>query len=141
MPPLEIVAMALEVRGITRWYFGLETALKLNALTHEYFDVTYVITDSLRTTRAISALGLRLRFLRWRSGLLSFGIRRKGTLRYSGPEKTVLDLTYRASYSGADPLEVWRQAEEYHVDLDPGRLRSYVKAYPKRLQKVLVWAI
>jgi predicted transcriptional regulator of viral defense system len=140
-PSLEIVAMALETLGVERWYFGLETALKLNGLTHEYFDVTYVITDSIRTTRTVSALDLRLRCIRWKPALLSFGIQEKGALRFSDPERTLLDLAYRASYSGADPVETWRQAEEYNVELDSVKLRKYLRSYPKRLQKVIVWEI
>ena len=49
----EIVAMGLEFKGVEKWYFGLETALKLNNLAHEYFDINYVITDSYRTTKII----------------------------------------------------------------------------------------
>lgn len=138
---LDIVSLALEALGVERWYFGLETALKLNALTHEYFDVTYVITDSIRTTRTVSALDLRLRCIRWRPSLLSFGIRRDGALRFSDPEKTLLDLAYRASYSGADPLEAWRQAEELNLELDIIKLRKYLRSYPKGLRKVIVWQI
>ena len=140
-PSLDIVAMALEVLGVERWYFGLETALKLNAITHEYYDVTYVITDSIRTTRTVSALDLKLRCIRWRPALLSFGVRRTGNLRFSDPEKTLLDMAYRASYKGADPLESWRQAEGMNVQLDATKLRRYLKSYPKRLRKVIVWEI
>jgi len=46
----EIVALALKEKGVENWYFGLENGLKINNMTHEYFTIDYVITDSYRTT-------------------------------------------------------------------------------------------
>ena len=54
----EMVSNALKLKGVKHWYFGLETALKLNEMTHEYFTINYVMTDSFRTTKVIDILGL-----------------------------------------------------------------------------------
>src|SRR3990172_12450109 len=41
---LELVAKGLELKKVTRWYFGLHTALKLNNMTHEHFTVEDVVS-------------------------------------------------------------------------------------------------
>ena len=60
----ELVAMALKKKGVRNWYFALETALKLNLMTHEYYFIDYVITDSYRTTKIISVAGQDFRFIK-----------------------------------------------------------------------------
>ena len=35
----QLIAKALEMKGVDKWYFGLDTALKLNGMTHEYFMI------------------------------------------------------------------------------------------------------
>src|SRR3989338_5632563 len=44
---LELVAKGLELKGVKNWYFGLHTALKHNNMTHEYFTIDEVISDSV----------------------------------------------------------------------------------------------
>ena len=34
--PYEIVSQALIIKGVKNWYFGLETALKFNSMTHGF---------------------------------------------------------------------------------------------------------
>jgi hypothetical protein len=42
------------------WYFGLYTSLRLNGLTHEFFDVIFVLNDEIFRPREIRIAGRRL---------------------------------------------------------------------------------
>lgn len=133
----EIVAMALEVKGVRRWYFGLETALKLNLMTHEYFVVDHVLTDSYRTTKTIRIMGTAFRFIRRGERHFRQGIVRKGILRYSDPERTVLDLAYREYLRSKESSMVKSPVEEYTDTIDAGRLRVLLDDYPPGFRKRL----
>src|SRR4030066_1604042 len=54
---LELVAKGLELKGVTNWYFGLYTALKLNNMPHENFSVDYVVNDKLLRSKPINIAG------------------------------------------------------------------------------------
>lgn len=131
----DMVAEALRMRGIRRWYFGLETALKLNGMTHEYFAVDSVITDRAWTSKPTGVLDAKFHFFKWGASHFGFGIVRKGRISYSDPEKTVLDLAYRAhrGKKGSPGVII----EEHAARLDRQKLRRYLRHYPKRFQKVL----
>ncbi|MFH0815300.1 MAG: hypothetical protein V1934_00575 [Methanobacteriota archaeon] len=131
----ELVAEALEMKGVKRWHFGLETALKLNGMTHEYFAVDSVATGSFRTTKVIGILGSKFQFHRWSPDRLNFGVIHKGRLAYSDPEKTVLDLAYRAHRSGKGSSKAI--IDEHISKLDREKLSKYLKRYPVRFQDAL----
>jgi predicted transcriptional regulator of viral defense system len=131
----ELVAEALEMKGVKRWHFGLETALKLNGMTHEYFAVDSVATDSFRTTKVIGILGSKFQFHKWCADRLGFGIMHKGRIAYSDPEKTILDLAYRAHRSGKGSQKA--TIEEHIAKLDKEKLSTYLKRYPVRFQNAL----
>jgi len=78
---LEAIKEALIIKGIKNWYFGMETALKLNTLTHEYFNIDYVISDSLYRSEAFEILGHKIKFLKIKKDLINFGIK-KDKLNY-----------------------------------------------------------
>ncbi len=126
----EIVAMALEMKGVRRWYFGLETALKLNLMTHEHFVVDYVLTDSYRTTKTIRIMGTAFRFIKRGDRHFRRGILRKGVLRYSDPERTVLDLAYREYLRTKEPTVFMSPVVEHREVIDVGRLRELLQNYP-----------
>lgn len=134
---LELMALGLAKKGIDRWYFGLESALKLNDRTHEYFAAEAVVTDSLYRIKGIEVEGRRFIILRWKPGMLDFGLVTKGLLRFSDPEKTVLDLAYRARWNGLPDSEIVALVDEHRAGLDPGRLRRYLRRYPESLREVL----
>src|SRR3989338_2143413 len=60
----EIIKDALGIKGIKNWYFGLETALKINNLTHEYFTIDCVVSDSLFRAKPITILGHKIKFVK-----------------------------------------------------------------------------
>jgi predicted transcriptional regulator of viral defense system len=140
-PVDEVIALGLEKKGISNWYFGLETALKYNHMTHVYFDITFIITDSYRTTKTVVMLGKRLRYIRWKPAMFDFGIIEKGLIRYSDPEKTLLDLAYRSSTNGQDPRMILDDVVEDYTRYDKATARDYLQWYPKSIQKVLKWGI
>ncbi len=131
----ELVAEALKRKGVRRWYFGMETALKLNGMTHEYFAVDSVVTDSFRTTKVIGILGAKFQFLRWSTDRIGIGCIRTGNLTYSDPEKTVLDMAYRTHRQGkGSPRDIILE----HIDrLDKDKLRRYLARYSIRFQEAL----
>jgi predicted transcriptional regulator of viral defense system len=126
----EIVAMALEMKGIRRWYFGLETALKLNLMTHEFFVVDYVLTDSYRTTKTIRIMGTAFRFIKRGERHFRKGIVRRGLLRYSDPERTVLDLAYREYLRSKEPSLFMSPVVEHREVIDVDRMRELLEDYP-----------
>lgn len=121
----EILKEALKIKGIDNWYFGLETALKFNNLTHESFATEYIITDSLFRAKSIPIMGRKVKFYKLVPKLLSFGLI-KDTFPYSGPEKTALDLLYLGHYR-------MTEFEELAENLSKNKLYKYAKSYPKNL--------
>ena len=99
---LELVAKGLELKNVKNWYFGLHTALKLNNMTHEYFAVEDVINDSLFRANPMNIAGYKFKFTKLSPSLFDFGIKNKDEIvRYSDPEKTVLDFIYIWRYNGS----------------------------------------
>lgn len=130
----EMISEAMGIKKVERWYFGLESALSLSRMTHEHFNIEYVITNSYRTTKTINILGTPVRFYSWSDNLHIDGsleqLRTKHdiVISYSDNEKTVLDLAYKKYIDGnrnvIDPLL------EYSEKCDPVKLRSYLAEYP-----------
>ncbi len=131
----EMVSKALKIKGVRNWYFGLETALKLNNMTHEYFTVNYVITDSYRTTKIIQILALKFRFFKWSEKHFKFGILKKNGLRYSDREKTVLDMINKRHRKNKDPTYVFSPLDEYIEVLDAKKLMKYLEHFSERFQR------
>ena len=133
----EMVSNALNIKGVEDWYFGLETALKLNNMTHEYFTINYVITDSYRTTKVIRILDSSFQFLKWNKKYFEFGIVKSDGLRFSDKEKTVLDLIYRRHRKSRDLDTVISPLVEYIGILDRKKLVNYLGNYSQRFQQTI----
>ena len=88
----QLVARGLELKKIENWYFGLHTALKLNNMTHEYFAIEDVLSDTLFRAAPISIAGHKFRFTKISSSLMDFGTLKDRGIRFSDPEKTILDF-------------------------------------------------
>ena len=121
----EILREALKIKGINNWYFGLETALKFNNLTHEYFTRDSVISDKLFRAKPMLIMGRKVKFYKLVPKMLSFGII-KNEFNYSDPEKTLLDLFYLKHYSKPS-------FEEIAEKLSKARLLRYAKNYGKKI--------
>ena len=136
-PLFNRVAMALKAKGVTNWYFALETALKLNLMTHEYFYIDYVITDSYRTTKVITIGGQNFHFIKRSLKHFKNGIIHKNRLRYSDPEKTVLDLAYRDYLKSKEKELYLASIMEFLESIDRNKIKSSLKPYPKKFREVV----
>jgi len=131
----ELVAKGLELKGIRNWYFGLQTALKFNNLTHEHFTVEYVISDTLFRKNPVGIAGFKFRFLKLKPALLTFGIV-GDNLKYSDMEKTILDFAYVWRYNGVAAEKILADLAEYSNDASRNKLRKYSKYYPRTVQEI-----
>ena len=99
--------------------------------------IDYVLTDSYRTTKIIKILDTNFKFIRMGKNHFNKGIKREKGIRYSLPEKTILDLAYR-SYLNTRKKEMYLSPiQEYISRLDLERLRDCLDFYPPRFRKCL----
>ncbi|MBD3171396.1 hypothetical protein GF326_02885 [Candidatus Bathyarchaeota archaeon] len=126
---MELVARGLAVRGVKNWYYGLSTALVLNNMTHERFNVDYVINDNIQRNSSMSIAGHEFIFKKVKPQLLTFGVI-KAKLSYSDPEKTILDMVYLDRYGGVPPEKTVLNISEYMDMVDSERLIDYSIHYP-----------
>ncbi len=132
---LELVSKGMELKGVKNWYFGLYTALKLNNLTHEHFAIDYMINDKIFRAKPIEIGGYKFRFLKLKPELFRFGII-KDTLRYSEPEKTILDFIYVWRYNGIPEEKIIMDISDYAGGLSKKKLRAYGESYPKAVRAI-----
>jgi len=134
---LGLVARGLELKKVRKWYFGLHTALKLNNMTHEHFTVEDVVSDVLFRAAPISIAGYRFKFYKLSPSLLDFGVERKNAaVRYSDPEKTVLDFIYIWRYNGMPEDKIIVDIAEWAGNASEEKLMSYAEKYPKSVMRV-----
>lgn len=133
---LEAIKEALRIKGVKNWYFGLETALKLNNVTHEYYPVTYVLNDSIFRTNLIKILNHKVKFIKLNRTLFGFGII-KNDLNYSDTEKTILDMIYLRKYNSMPDEEIKNEIIDIIKYCSKSILKEYSKHYPKTVQKVI----
>jgi len=131
-----IISLGMEKLKVN-WYFGLYTALTLNRLTHEHFDVIFVVNDSIFRSKEIRVAGERVKFLKLKKGLFGFGVIEKGVIKFSDPEKTLLDLVYISRYRSLPKEKIESIVEEYSEKIDSNRVRAYLKFYPKTVGEVM----
>ena len=134
---LELVARGLELKKVGNWYFGLHTALKLNNMTHETFTVEDVINDKLFRANPFTIAGYRFKFSRLSPALLSFGIKKaENGVRYSDPEKTILDFIYLWRYNGIPEEKIAADVSGWAKGISKEKLRAYAKKYPKTVAEI-----
>jgi len=134
---LELVAKGLELKKVRNWYFGLHTALKLNNMTHEHFAVEDVVNDVLFRANPVTIAGHKFKFIKLSPLLIAFGVKKGNSVRYSDPEKTVLDFVYLWRYRGIPEEKIVGDASEYARNVSKDRLRSYAKRYPKTVARIV----
>jgi predicted transcriptional regulator of viral defense system len=139
---LELVAKGIELKNVKNWYFGLHTALKLNNMTHEYFAVEDVINDSLFRANPMNISGYKFKFTKLSPLLFDFGIKNKDEMvRYSDPEKTVLDFIYIWRYNGVPDDKIVLDISEWAKQGSKEKLMSYAKKYPKTVTEIVEMVI
>jgi len=134
---LELVAKGLELKKVKNWYFGLHTALKLNNMTHEAFAVEDVINDKLFRANPFTIAGYKFKFSRLSPSLLDFGITKaENGVRYSDPEKTILDFIYIWRYNGIPKEKIADDASSWAKNAAKGKMKEYAKKYPKTVAEI-----
>ena len=134
---LELVVKGLELKKVSNWYFGLHTALKLNNMTHEAFAVEDVISDKLFRANPFTIAGYKFKFSRLSPSLLGFGTRKmENGVRYSDPEKTVLDFIYLWRYNGVPSEKIIADVSDWAEHTSRKKLRSYANKYPKTVVEI-----
>jgi predicted transcriptional regulator of viral defense system len=134
---LELVAKGLELKNVKRWYFGLHTALKINNMTHETFAVEDVVNDKLFRANPFTIAGYKFKFSRLSPALLSFGIKKEENgVRYSDPEKTILDFIYVWRYNGIPEEKIVADVSAWAKNVVKEKLRVYAKKYPNTAAKI-----
>jgi len=136
---MEAIKEALGIKGIENWYFGLETAVKLNGLTHEYFTVDYVINDTISRPIPLEILRHKIKFIKISKNLFNFGIIKKKMpkIPYANIEKTVLDMVYLAKYRHFSDEEIKNKVLELASYCSKRKIREYAGHYPKTVKKLL----
>jgi predicted transcriptional regulator of viral defense system len=133
---LELVAKGLALKGVKNWYFGLYTALKLNNMTHEHFAIEYVVNDKVFRAKPTSIAGYKFKLMKLKPSLFKFGII-KDKLRYSEPEKTILDFVYMWRYNGVPKEKIAADVSEWAKNLSESKVKEYAKSYPKTVQDII----
>ena len=137
---LELVSKGLELKNVKNWYFGLYTALKLNNITHEHFTIEYVINDKIFRAKPIEIAGYKFRFLKLKPKLFGFGIT-ENKLRYSDPEKTILDFIHVWRYNGVPEEKIIMDLSEYAANASKKKILAHAKNYSKSVREIAVKAI
>ncbi len=133
---LELVSKGLELKKVMNWYFGLHSALKLNNMTHEHFAVEDVVNDVLFRANPVTIAGYKFKFIKLSSPLIAFGVKKGNGIRYSDPEKTVLDFIYIWRYNGVPAEKIAADVGEWAGHASKGKLRSFAKRYPKTVAEI-----
>ncbi|MCF7872390.1 hypothetical protein K9L97_05135 [Candidatus Woesearchaeota archaeon] len=131
----EAIIKALEIKGVKNWYFGLETAIKLNNLTHEFFVVDYILNDSIARTKSLEVFGNKVRFVKVKSELCNFGMKRINYLKFSDVEKTILDFIYLLKYRGYEAPLIRSKIIDYVDIASKDKLKTYAKKYNKTVEE------
>lgn len=137
----EAIAEALRIKGVKEWYFGLESAIKLNNLTHEYFAVETVISSKISRPNPFEIMGRKVRFVKLSKKLIDIGII-KNKFNYSDAEKTALDIIYLGKYNRDSDESIKNKVVDYIGYCKKSRLRKYAEHYPKTVRKFveeLIW--
>ncbi|MDG6927450.1 MAG: hypothetical protein JRN10_05045 [Nitrososphaerota archaeon] len=127
---LELVERGLQIKGVKKWYFGLHTALKLNNMTHEHYAVDEVVTDSLFRAKPITIASHNFRFIKLSPALFDFGVMEKDGLRFSDPEKTILDFIYIWRYNGMPEEKIAADISDWTGSISWTTMEKYAKKYP-----------
>jgi len=129
-----VIAKGLNKLNLT-WYYGLFTALRLNGMTHEYFNIIFVLNDKVIRSKTIEILGENVKFVKIKPTLASFGIIKSNEVKFSDPEKTILDFIYLSRYNKQLRPHAEEVLTQYQDKVNWAILCSYLERYPRSVQK------
>ncbi|MDO8538001.1 MAG: hypothetical protein Q7S21_03900 [archaeon] len=133
----EAISRAMIYKKVKNWYWGLETAIKMNAITHEFFTIDYVVSDTIFRSKSFKILGRKIKFVKLSKKLFGFGIKKAGNAPYSDLEKTILDLIHIKKYAGKSNKSIRDYLIEWADEADKNKMKKYAKHYSKSVGKVL----
>jgi hypothetical protein len=84
--------------------------------------------------------GCKFRFIKLAPKLLQFGIIDE-SLRYSDPEKTILDFIYTWRYNGVPKEKIALDISEWAKDILVEKTKKYSINYPKTVQEIVDTAV
>jgi predicted transcriptional regulator of viral defense system len=132
----EILSLGMDKLGIN-WHFGLYTGLRLNGLTHEFFDTIFILNDRIFRAKEIKVGGQKVKFLKLKGKLFGFGIVNKNHIKFSDVEKTILDLAYVSKYRSTPRERIISMIEEYGKKVRTEKIKAYIKFYPETIEEVV----
>ncbi|MEM2913179.1 MAG: hypothetical protein QXR06_02415 [Candidatus Bathyarchaeia archaeon] len=132
----KVISLGMEKLKIG-WYFGLYTGLRLNGLTHEFFDTIFVLNSDLFRPKDIRIEGVKVKFIKLKRDLFGFGIIERNGIKFSDPEKTILDFIYVFRYRGIAEEKIILIIEDYAENLERSKLKAYLNFYPKTVSRVV----
>ena len=133
---LKLISMGMNRLGVS-WYFGLNTALRLNGATHEFSPVIHVLSDSIYRPKIVKINGEDVRFVKLKKELFGFGIVERDGMRYSDLEKTLLDMVYLSRYRSVPEERIVAFLKEYKKEVKKKKLTEYLRFYPKSVRRVV----
>lgn len=133
---LELVAKGLELKNIKNWYYGLYTALKFNNMTHETFVIDDVINDTIFRQGPMKINNHKFNFTKISEKLLNFGIKKEGKIKYSDPEKTILDFIYLGKQNGKSNRRIISDVMDWSQKISEKKFKKYLKNYPKTIREI-----
>ncbi|HIH10177.1 MAG TPA: hypothetical protein HA254_05940 [Candidatus Diapherotrites archaeon] len=131
----EAIGRAMEYKKVSNWYFGLESAIKLNNITHEVFTVDFVVSDTIFRPKPMEILGHRVKFVKLGKKLFGFGVKREGAIIYSDLEKTVLDLVHIRKHNSVNNGAIWNEFIEWAESADHKKMAEYARNYSKSVRE------
>ncbi|MBD3214567.1 MAG: hypothetical protein GF311_18295 [Candidatus Lokiarchaeota archaeon] len=138
---LELVGKGLELKGISKWYYGLYTALKLNQYpVEEEKDLFFIMSDRLFKTKPVEISGHSFKFIKLKYSLFDFGIIDQ-KVKFSNLEKTVLDFIYLWKYNGIHAQKIVVDIAEYMDKVEEEKILKYAQYYPKSNKRILEEAL
>lgn len=133
---LKLVSKGLELKEVKNWYFGLDTALKLNNKTYEFSTIDYVISENLYRNKPMNIDDRKFKFIKLKPNILNFGIIENG-FKYSDLEKTILDFIYIWQYNSLSKKKIILNISEYTKDVSEEILKDYSKYYPNTVKEIV----
>lgn len=130
----EVIERTLALKKISNWYFGLDSAIKLNNITHETKTIEYIINDKIFRQKPIIILGKKIKFIKLKKELFKFGITKDKT---SDLEKTILDIIYLSKYNKEKDKDILNKITDLLEISNKSKLKKYSLNYPGTIKKVI----
>jgi predicted transcriptional regulator of viral defense system len=132
----KLISLGMEKMKVD-WYFGLYTSLRLNGLTHEFFTTIFILNDKIFRPKEIKILGEKVKFIKLKSKLFGFGIVNMDGIKFSDPEKTILDFIYVFRYRNVNEERIISMIGDYFKKLEKKKIKEYLKFYPRSVSRVV----